>query len=64
MAVNDRDRRTDEQIYRDNEERVYGTNLHPRHESWARISTRSTMIAFVVFLVLAALFFLWIEWGF
>jgi hypothetical protein len=44
-----------------NEDRVYGTDLHPRHESWARISTRGTMVGFVVFLVLAGLFVLWIN---
>jgi hypothetical protein len=42
------------------EERLYGADLHPRHESWARISTRGTMIGFVIFLVLAGLFVLWI----
>ena len=54
MAVNDQEPR--------NEDRIYGIDLHPRHEAWARISTRSTMIGFVVFLVLAALFVLWIGW--
>ena len=43
-----------------NADRIYGTDLHPRHESWARISTRNTLIGFVVFLVLAGLFVLWI----
>jgi hypothetical protein len=44
-----------------NEDRVYGTDLHPRHESWARISTRGSMIGFVIFLVLAGLFVLWVN---
>jgi hypothetical protein len=43
-------------------ERAQGADLHPRHESWARISTRSTMIGFVIFLVLAALFYLWVTY--
>jgi hypothetical protein len=45
-----------------NEDRVYGTDLQPRHESWARISARGSMIGFVIFLVLAGLFVLWINW--
>lgn len=51
MSVRDRD---------PEEDRVYGTDLHPRHESWARISTRSTIIGFIVFLVLAGLLVLWL----
>ena len=49
----------DEQV-RD-EDRIYGADLHPRHESWARISTNGTLVGFVVFLVLAGLFVLWIN---
>ena len=52
MAVNDREPT--------GEERTTGVDLHPRHESWARISTQSTLIGFLVFLVLAGLFVLWI----
>jgi hypothetical protein len=43
-------------------ERAQGADLHPQNESWARISTRSTMIGFVIFLVLAALFYLWVTY--
>lgn len=51
----------------DHEERpqaepAYGTELHPRRESWARISTTGTLIGFLVFLVLAVLFILFINW--
>jgi hypothetical protein len=53
MSVRDRDLE---------EDRVYGGDLHPRHESWARISTRSTMIGFVVFLTLLGLLVLWLGW--
>jgi hypothetical protein len=42
------------------EDRIHGVDLHPRHESWARISMRSSMIGFVIFLVLAGLLVLWI----
>lgn len=60
MAVHDPDPGNEEQIYRSNVERVHGTDLHPRTESWARISARTSLIGFVVFLVLAGLFALWI----
>jgi hypothetical protein len=43
------------------EERICGADLHPHHESWARITNRNTMSGFVIFLVLAGLFVLWIE---
>ena len=42
------------------EERLHGVDLHPRHESWARISTQGSLIGFVIFLILAGLFVLWI----
>jgi cell division septal protein FtsQ len=42
------------------EERLYGAGLHPRHESWARLSVRRSLIGFVIFLVLAGMFVLWI----
>jgi hypothetical protein len=51
MSVRDRD---------PDEDRVYGTDLHPHHESWARISTRSTMIGFIIFLALLGLLVLWL----
>lgn len=51
MSVRDRD---------PDDERVFGAELHPRHESWARISTRSTMIGFIVFLALLGLLVLWL----
>lgn len=60
MAVNEPDPGNEEQIYRNNLERVHGTDLHPRTEAWARISVRNSLIGFVVFLVLAGLFALWI----
>jgi hypothetical protein len=44
-----------------NEERIYGADLHPRHESYARLVTRNTMIGFVIFLIVAGLFILWIS---
>ena len=43
------------------DDRIFDTDLHPRHESWAQISTQGTMIGFVIFLVMAALFALWIS---
>jgi len=48
---------------RSNQDRIYGTDLHPRHESWARISTRGTFIGFLIFLALAALLVLWVNHG-
>jgi hypothetical protein len=42
-------------------ERVQGAELHPRHAAWARIATQSTLIGFVIFLVLAGLFVLFIQ---
>ena len=42
------------------QERLYGADLHPRHESWARLSVRRSLIGFVIFLILAGLFLLWI----
>lgn len=44
-----------------NEERIYGVDLHPRHEAWARISVRSSLIGLVVFIVLAIAFVLWVR---
>jgi hypothetical protein len=44
-----------------NEDPRYCVDLHPRHESWARISTRGSMIGFAIFLVLAGLLVLWIS---
>ncbi len=49
---------------RSGDEPVEGTDLHPRHASWARISTRNTFIGFVIFLLIAAFFALWIEMRF
>ena len=46
---------------RNGRERAQGVDLHPRHEAWARITTRSTLIGFVIFLVLAVLFVLFIN---
>jgi hypothetical protein len=63
MKVTDPNLTNEEQAYQQNEERVYGTDLHPRHESWARISSRGTLIGFFVFLVLAGLFLLWVGAG-
>jgi hypothetical protein len=53
MATNDEQR--------ENEDRIYGSDLHPRHEAWARISTRGTLIGFAIFVVLAAAFVLWVQ---
>ena len=50
--------RNDEEVR--NEDRIYGVDLPPRHESYARMSVRSTLVGFVVFLILAGLFVLWI----
>ena len=33
-----------------------GLDLHPRHDSWVRISTHNNLIGFAIFLALAALF--------
>ena len=44
------------------EDPSYGVDLHPRHEAWARITTRSSLIGLVIFLVLAAAFVLWVQW--
>ena len=42
------------------EDRIYGADLPPRHESYARSSANGTLVGFIVFLVLAGLFVLWI----
>ena len=42
------------------EARQYEVDLHPRHESWARLSARRSLVGFVIFLVLTGLFVLWI----
>ncbi|HZO89123.1 MAG TPA: hypothetical protein VFB38_12370 [Chthonomonadaceae bacterium] len=36
---------------------VPGVDLHPRHESWARLTTRNSMIGCVIAIVLAILFY-------
>jgi len=45
-----------------NEDRIYGVDLHPRHEAWARISVRSSLLGLAVFIVLALAFVLWVQW--
>jgi len=45
-----------------NEDRIYGGDLHPRHEAWARMSVRSSMIGLAIFIVLAVAFVLWVLW--
>jgi|tagenome__1003787_1003787.scaffolds.fasta_scaffold9042023_1 hypothetical protein len=49
------------ELRRSDEESGYGVDLHPRHDAWAQISTRGTLIGFGVFLALAALLVLWIQ---
>lgn len=43
------------------EDRIYGVDLHPRHEAWARLSVRSSLIGFVIFVLLAAAFIAWVQ---
>ncbi|HZP80579.1 MAG TPA: hypothetical protein VFB21_02980 [Chthonomonadaceae bacterium] len=43
------------------EERGQGPDLHPRHESWARLTTRNNLIGFAIALALIALFVIGIE---
>jgi len=38
-----------------------GIDLHPRHESWARITTHTSFVGFVSLLALVALFVFVIE---
>jgi len=54
MLANDRDP--------ENEDRIYGADLHPRHEAWARFSVRSSMIGLAIFIVLGVAFVLWVQW--
>ncbi|MCC6727776.1 MAG: hypothetical protein IT208_00380 [Chthonomonadales bacterium] len=36
-------------------------DLHPRHESWARLSVNRSLLGLIIFLVLAGLFYLWVQ---
>jgi hypothetical protein len=43
------------------DEQGQGPDLHPRHESWARLSTRYNLIGFAIALALIVLFVIGIE---